>query len=109
REERAPAFSTWNSKFTTKVTRSYRISLCTTVMNRLKDIQQTIPKNMADNADYGKAEFLILDYNSTDGLEDWVRENLPEHIATGRVAFFRTSDPEFFDMSHSRNLAFKLS
>ncbi|GAJ16509.1 unnamed protein product, partial [marine sediment metagenome] len=41
REERAPAFSTWNGKFTTKVTKSYRISLCTTVMNRLKDVQQT--------------------------------------------------------------------
>ena len=109
RENRSPAFSTWDGNFTTEVTKFNRISLCTTVMNRLKDVKQTIPKNMSDNSDYENSEFLILDYNSSDGLEDWVRKALSEHIKSGKVVFFRTTDPKFFDMSHSRNLAFKLA
>lgn len=84
-----------------------RISLCTTVMNRLHTLKECLPKNIEDNIDYPNLEFLILDYNSTDGLEDWMRDNMCSHMATGLVRYVKTTDPEFYSMTHSRNLAFK--
>ena len=86
-----------------------RISICTTVMNRLGDLKQTLPKNMADNADYPNLEFVVLDYNSSDGLGDWIKAEMMEYIEKGRLVYARTAQPKYFSMSHSRNLAFKVA
>jgi hypothetical protein len=86
-----------------------KITFATVSMNRLHHIRQTLPKNIFDNNDYSNAEFILLDYNSTDGLEAWVKENMEEHILTGKLKFFRTADPEYFHRSHSRNMAINFS
>lgn len=86
-----------------------RISVCTTVMNRLEDLQRTLPKNMKDNADYPNAQFVVLDYNSSDGLGDWIRDNFRKEIQQGRLKYARTSEPTTYSMTHSRNLAFKVA
>ena len=86
-----------------------RISICTTVMNRLGDLQQTLPKNMADNADYPNLEFVVLDYNSSDGLGDWIKSDMMDQIIKGRLVYARTSQPKYYSMTHSRNLAFKVA
>jgi len=99
----------WNGEFVRDVARCYRISLCTTCMGRLYDLQQTLPKNIEDNRDYPNIEFVVLDYNSDDGLEKWMKDQMTEHIETGRVAYFRTTEPQHYSMSHSRNMAFLLA
>jgi len=97
---------TWNGKFTKPVTRQNKISLCTTCMDRLENLQQTLPKNIEDNIDYSNVEFVILDYNSRDDLSGWIKVNLMKYIEIGILNYFRTVEPEHFDMSHSRNVAF---
>jgi len=87
----------------------YSISLCTTCMNRLVDLKQTMPKNIEDNADYPNVEFVLLDYNSSDGLGDWVKKEMGDHLESGKLQYFRTEDPQFYSMTHSRNVAFKLA
>jgi len=91
------------------ITKHYKVSLCTTCMDRLHNIRVTLPKNIADNADYPYVEFVLLDYNSSDNLGDWVRSEMMQHIESGKLAYYRTEEPLFFDMSHSRNIAFKLA
>ena len=88
--------SIWDGNFTAPVTRNYRISLCTACMGRLHDLKQTLPKNIEDNRDYPNVEFVILDYNSDDGLEDWMRRNMMEHIESGLVSYYHTTEPEYF-------------
>lgn len=85
------------------------ISICTTCMNRLHDLEYTLPKNLEDNKHYSKLEFVLLDYNSTDGLGDWVKRNMMRHIKSGRLVYYRTEDPVFFQPNHSRNLSFRLA
>ena len=51
-----------------EVKRQHKISICTTCMNRLDDLKQTLPQNILDNADYTRTEFVLIDYNSSDGL-----------------------------------------
>ena len=92
-----------------KSSRYRKISICTTCMNRLGNLKETLPKNIEDNKDYPNVEFVLLDYNSADGLEDWVKQNMMDHINSGRLVYYKTSEPEHFRMGHSRNVAFKLS
>lgn len=88
----------------------YKISICTTCMGRLHHLKQTLPQNILDNWDYRKKlEFLILDYNSNDGLGKWVKDALGKYVESGLVAYYRTEEPKYYDMSHSRNIAFKLA
>ncbi|HUT93886.1 MAG TPA: galactosyltransferase-related protein [Thermoguttaceae bacterium] len=96
----------WDGNFTAPVTRQYRVSLCTTCMGRLHDLRQTLPKNIEDNRDYPNVEFVVLDYNSGDGLEEWMRKQMMEHIESGLLAYYRTTEPRYYSMSHSRNVAF---
>jgi hypothetical protein len=102
-------FPIWNSEMPRPVERQYRVSLCTTCMGRLHDLEQTLPVNLKLNAGYPGVEFVVLDYNSTDGLEDWMRRNRRAEIESGLVAYYRTTEPRFYSMTHSRNVAFKLA
>ena len=86
-----------------------RISLCITCMNRLHHLSQTLPSILADNKSYPDLEVVLLDYNSSDGLEAWAKENLRDWIENGRLVFFRTTEPSYFRRSHARNLAFRLA
>ncbi|HLF35206.1 MAG TPA: glycosyltransferase [Cyclobacteriaceae bacterium] len=85
------------------------ISLCTVCMNRLNHLRQTLLKNLEDNARYPSLEFVLLDYNSSDGLQEWVRDNLQSYIKSGRLVYFHAAEPQYFHRSHSRNLAFRLA
>lgn len=86
-----------------------RISLCTAVMNRLPHIQQTLIKNIMDNINYPFCEFVVLDYNSNDGLEDWLKSKCKLFLSTGRLRYYRTEQPKYWHMSHAKNCVHKLA
>ncbi|OYY36792.1 glycosyltransferase family A protein [Reyranella sp.] len=88
---------------------SRRISLCTTSRNRLHHVRETLPQNISDNSDYPDLEFVLLDYNSSDGLGDWVQRNLGDEIASGRLRYYFTSEPTHFHATHSRNMSLRLA
>jgi hypothetical protein len=85
------------------------ISFVTRCMNRLHDLKETLPKNIQDNKNYKNLEFLILDYNSKDGLEEWIKKEMMDQIECGRLNYYRTEEPEFFCPNHSQNITFKLA
>ncbi len=97
----------WDATFRHPVSKQYKISFCTTCMGRLYNLKETLFKNMEDNKSYPNLEFVILDYNSQDGLEEWMKDNMMEHIESGRVSYFKTTEPTEFSMAHSRNVVFK--
>jgi len=87
-----------------------KLSLCTVCMNRIDHIKQTLPKNLENClTSKDQVEYLLLDYNSSDGLATWIRQNLQRYIDMEILTYYRFEDREFFDRSHSRNLAFKLA
>jgi hypothetical protein len=66
-------------------------------MGRLHHLKQTFATNPAlINA--AKAEWVILDYNSPDGLEEWMRNK-------DGILYAKTTRPEFYVISHPRNVA----
>ena len=48
------------------------IVFCTTCKGRAQHIEQTLPKNLADNARYLNCKFVVLDYNSPDHLQEYL-------------------------------------
>ncbi|MDO6434598.1 galactosyltransferase-related protein [Flavitalea sp. BT771] len=86
-----------------------KISICTVCMNRLKHLAKTLPVNIRENMHYPGIEFVLLDYNSKDGLSNWVRSNLSQYISSGILKYYKTTEPQYFDLSHSKNMALKLA
>lgn len=84
------------------------ITFCTTCMNRLNDLKQTFLRNVKDNEKYPCLEMLLLDYGSSDELSVWVKSNLMNYIASGRVTYYRVEATQF-RANHSRNISFRLA
>lgn len=78
-------------------------------MNRLFHLEQTYLKNIKNASTYPDVEFVLLDYNSKDGLEQWARDNLLEHIENGKVKFYKTLEPIHWIAAHAKNIAHKLA
>lgn len=87
----------------------HKISFCIVCMNRLHQLKRTLLQNIADNQQYTSLEYILLDYNSQDGLEEWAKENLGEFIANNRLVYYKTFEPAVFNHSHSKNVAFSLA
>jgi hypothetical protein len=92
-----------------KTGKEHKISLCTVVMNRIHHIKKTLPKNIKDNSHYKNIEFVVLDYNSQDGLEQWIKKEMRDYIDSGILIYAKTDTPTVFDRSHSRNQMFRIA
>ncbi|MCK8496086.1 glycosyltransferase family 2 protein [Spirosoma sp. RP8] len=78
-------------------------------MNRTYHLKKTLIKNLEDNSDDQDLEYVLLNYNSGDDMEDWVKKDLQTYIDSGKLVYYRTYEPNFFSQSHSRNMAYKLA
>ena len=78
-------------------------------MQRLDDLRQTLPVNLQLHEAYPYVEFVLVDYNSKDGLGEWVKANLMGQIEQGRLVYVRTEEPSFYSMTHSRNIGYKVA
>jgi glycosyltransferase involved in cell wall biosynthesis len=78
-------------------------------MNRLHHLKQTLIANICNNPGIDHNEFIVLDYNSTDGTELWVKSECQEFISSGVLKYYRSLLPKDFDRSHSRNIALRLA
>ena len=87
----------------------YRISFCITCMNRLFQLKKTVFKNLRDNEKYPNCEFIILNYNSRDGLHEWVIKNLEQEIELGIVKYYYTQDANGWHAARAKNIAHFLS
>ena len=81
------------------------IVFCTTCKGRLQHIERTLPENIHNNA---RAKFVLLDYNSQDGLSAWLRTHQRGNIDAGRLTVYRYFGEHPFRMAHAKNLAHRL-
>lgn len=86
-----------------------KISYCIVCMNRLHQLKETLLKNIEETKDDPDIEFVVLDYNSGDGMEEWAKIALADFIRHERVVYYKTNEPLHFCHSHSKNMAFKLA
>ena len=87
-----------------------KISFCTSCMGRLNQLQKTYVKNIEDclftqsTSSNIELEFILLNWNSQDGLDEWVETTLKKYRDEGLVKYFKTDFPTHFDMSRTKNI-----
>lgn len=87
----------------------YSISFCSTCMNRLFHLKHTIEKNILDNMNYPKVEFVLINYNSQDGLDTYAEKHLKKYVEAGVLNYYRTDEPQKFHASKAKNLSHALA
>jgi hypothetical protein len=65
-------------------------------------VAQTLPANIRDNSD---ARFVLMNYNSPDGLLDYVVTNHHADIRSGKLVVYTFVADGPFHMTHAKNLA----
>ena len=89
---------------------NYHITVITTCRNRVSDLKQTLLRNIKDNEDYKNLEFIVLNYNSQDDMDDYMLgPEIKPYIENGKVKYIRTRFPKFYEMGHSRNVCIRAS
>lgn len=87
---------------------SHSISFCTTCRGRSAYIKQTLPGNIAlAKQVLEDFEFVLLNYNSPDDLNEWVQQELKAEIDAGIVRYIKTDEPQYFRHAHAKNIAHK--
>ncbi|MBL7856250.1 MAG: glycosyltransferase family 2 protein [Cyclobacteriaceae bacterium] len=89
--------------------KQHSISFCTTCMNRFFHLRKTIIRNMESNIRYKRAEFVLVNYNSQDGLHEWAKKNLRKYIDAGILNYYYTPEPKFFHVSIAKNIAHRMA
>jgi len=87
-----------------------KISLCTTCKGRLWQLSRTFLGNVRRALEeYDNVEFVLMDYGSQDGLEDWARTKLRKYVDEGIVKYCKLVDDLPWHASKSRNLAHRMA
>lgn len=84
-----------------------KISFCTTCKGRLWQLKQTLPKNIDFLNE--ETDLIILDYQSPDGLKEWLEENYKEALDKGFIKYFRLLHPYNFYCAYAKNVAHRLA
>lgn len=88
-----------------------KIAFCTTCKGRTQHIEKTLHKNIGDNLDYPNCKFVVLDYNSQDGLKSYINRLAPPWSGDewpNWLSYYHFPDPQTFHMAHAKNMAHRL-
>ncbi len=84
-------------------------------MGRRQHVEATLLKNIQDNLpktkDDPEVEFILLDYNSKDGLQDWIKNNaaLKPFLDNSTLVYAKYPDATHFHHAHAKNMAHRLA
>ena len=84
------------------------IVFCTTCKGRVQHIEETLPANIDNNRQPPGCKFLVLDYNSSDYLSDYLSTKCSTEIALGNLVVYSLKQPGPFRMAHAKNMAHRL-
>jgi hypothetical protein len=70
-------------------------------------LRHTLPGNLEHNPD-PEVEFVLLDYDSSDGLEEWVRSEMTMHLGR-KLNYYQVRGLPYFFHAHAKNLAHLLA
>ena len=82
-----------------------KIAFVTTCKGRLCHLRETLPRNLRDNADFKNCVFVVLNYNDRDGLAHYIQHEHAAEIASGKLVYYRTNEPDRFHMANAKNMA----
>lgn len=85
------------------------VSFCITCKDRLIHLRETLPRNLDGHKDDPDVEFVLVNYNSGDGLHEWVQQCFGPELESGRLVHYFNPEPVDFRASHAKNQAHRLA
>lgn len=86
-----------------------RIVFCTTCKGRESHLAETLPINLADNADYENCAFVVLDYGASPAMKTLcfsiASDLYASYLADSRLVFYSYPGGDKFRMAHAKNMA----
>jgi len=80
-----------------------KVALITTCKGRTAHLRATLPENLQFLGQ--DALVVLLDYNDTEGLGDYIQAEHRADLDSGRLVYYRNSDAPRFHMAHAKNQA----
>jgi predicted glycosyltransferase involved in capsule biosynthesis len=92
------------------------ISFCTTCMNRLEFLKQTIIINLDIIVKFNKKykdihqfELVLCNYDSKDKLDEYVNTELKKYLDDNSLKYIVVPNKKFFNVGHAKNIAYRQS
>eukprot|EP00397_Hematodinium_sp_SG-2012_P003096 GEMP01003104.1.p1 GENE.GEMP01003104.1~~GEMP01003104.1.p1 ORF type:complete len:1209 (+),score=254.45 GEMP01003104.1:82-3708(+) len=87
-----------------------KIGFCTSVLNRRSQVELALPISLANMWKHRQwAQFYIVDFDSTDGVSDYIKTNFPDAIRAGLLKLYHTRDMQHFHASVCKNTAHRMA
>jgi hypothetical protein len=88
-----------------------KVSFVTTCMNRAYSIKKTLIHNIKNSARYlDRVEFVLLNYDSKDDLDDYIKKECMQYIDWGILKYYKlTESEEYFHMARAKNIVYKVA
>lgn len=84
-----------------------KLSFCTTCKGRTFHLKQTLPQNLKVVRQFSEVELIVLNYNSPDDLDEWIRMTFKNDFGYA-LQYFVCAVPLYFHMTHAKNVAHRL-
>ena len=82
------------------------LSFCITCKNRIRQIRQTLRRNLEDNKLHREfIEFVLVDFGSTDGLREWILSDFQQELSSGYLRYYHTEALPYWHASIAKNTA----
>lgn len=90
------------------VDKKMKLSFCTTCMNRVEYLKETLPQNIKLISKYNY-ELTLVNYDSKDDLHDYIINNYKEYIDNNTINYIKIENKNFFNRFHAKNIAHRYS
>lgn len=81
------------------------ISICTQIKNRIHQLKQTIDVNIETLKKHSDVEWVVVDYESTDGLDEYIKNYIEKYEF---IKYYQTKNAEY-SIPIAKNLCARLS
>lgn len=81
------------------------LSYCITCKGRLHHLRQTLEMSLIANKQIKGVEFILLNYDSPDELDSWVRSSLAKWLNCGMLKYYAIENQPFYISAHAKNIA----
>lgn len=69
-------------------------------------LEKTLPHNLQAVPENSRFEYVLLNYNSQDEMDDYVMTNFKKEMKSGKLRYLKEESVEHFSPPHSRNVSF---
>lgn len=88
---------------------THDVTFCVHIKNRRAQLERTLPENLAALRSHENVGLVVLDYNSDDGIAEWIASSFMDEIRSGRLIYGRERTAKLFHASKSKNLAHRIA